>query len=172
LAATSDFNTWLTQSDLKSLLHYDPETGLFRWLVNIRQAVRVGDIAGTTTPGGYIVIRIARRGYQAHRLAWLYMTGKWPDDQIDHEDLNKANNIWSNLRPATHQQNQANRRAFKTNKLGLKGVALRRRDNKYLATICWNGKIKFLGAFATPEAAHAAYTSAAIARDGEFARAA
>jgi hypothetical protein len=93
------------------------------------------------------------------RLAWFYTTGAWPKDQIDHIDGNKSNNRFANLREATPSQNTQNqRRAMRTNKLGILGVILAR--GKFRAQIWFDGKNKFLGYFATAEAAHAAYLAA------------
>lgn len=74
----------LTSETLKELLHYNPETGIFTWAKNAGQRAQVGRIAGSRTPSGYIKISLSRKLYAAHRLAWLYMTGSWPENEIDH----------------------------------------------------------------------------------------
>jgi hypothetical protein len=104
----------------------------------------------------------------AHRLAYLYMTGRCPADQIDHKDGNRSNNCWDNLREATGSQNQCNRPARRTNKLGLKGVHKRRYG--YRAELKGDGRRIDLGSFPTAEAAHEAYVAAAKQFHGEFAR--
>ena len=164
----------LTQERLKELLEYSPETGLFFWLQD-RGGKRAGDIAGCKKRT-YIVISVDDRVYRAHHLAWFYMTGDWPKPFVDHRDLNKHNNIWTNLRLATKSQNQANIGLIKSNASGLKGVSRYRAGEPYgkpwQASIGVNGKSKHLGHFATKEEAHAAYCEAASEIFGEFARAA
>ena len=88
----------LTQSELKSLLHYDPETGLFTWIAPLSNRVQVGDVCSTVAPIGYILIGVRGQKLYAHRLAWLYMTGEWPENQIDHINCVKTDNRWANLR--------------------------------------------------------------------------
>ena len=111
----------ITQARLKELLTYDPETGYFTRNVNVKGA-NAGERAGTITAKGYIAIGIDRKHYLAHRLAFLYMTGQWPKELVDHKDTIKINNKWENLREATNSQNKRNVGARKTNKSGLKGI--------------------------------------------------
>jgi hypothetical protein len=115
---------------------------------------------------GYLKIRIDRRNYLLHRLAWLYVHGCWPVGQIDHRDLNPANNAISNLRDATHAQNKQNSRGLRGD--GLKGVRLS--HGKWQASIRVNGRRLHLGTFSAPESARAAYVAAASKHHGEFAR--
>ncbi len=159
----------ITQANLQRLLNYDPETGNFTWLISAGRRVKAGDIAGSIDSKGYCRIRIDSRRYSAHRLAWLWVTGAWPAADIDHIDMNRANNAFINLRDATRSQNKANIRAYSNNLLGIKGVAKRR--NGYVARICKGGVGQYLGYFATIEEAHDAYAAAATALFGEFARA-
>ena len=77
----------LTQERLKEVLHYDPETGIFMWLVAPNGRIRVGMEAGSSHDG-YIGIKVDRILYKAHRLAWFYMTGEWPANDVDHWDRN------------------------------------------------------------------------------------
>jgi HNH endonuclease len=149
-------------------LHYDDQTGEFRWLKRTGPRVRAGQIAGFLNRDRYRLIAIDGRGYPAHRLAWLYMTGKWRSLVIDHRDGDPSNNRWANLRRATRSQNSANRRVPRHNPWGLKGVSHRR--GKWYANICKRGRKQFLGTFSTPQAAHAAYAKAARNLFGEFAR--
>jgi HNH endonuclease len=94
----------LTRARLRELLHYDKDTGEFRWLERVGNEVRLGPVAGT------VLVRVQRRNYCAHQLAWLYETGRWGRPMIDHRDGDSTNNRWSNLRRATASQNNANRR--------------------------------------------------------------
>ena len=148
----------MDQQTLKEWLHYDPESGVFTWL----QGRRVGQQAGTLCKSGYVQINLLYVSYAAHRLAFLYMVGRWPVE-IDHKDLDKSNNKWDNLREATKSQNQGNRRAV--GQFG-KGVTYDKSRNKFIAQY----KRKNLGRFATAEEAHAAYCVAAEAALGEFFR--
>lgn len=150
----------ITQQRLKDLLHYDAVTGLFTWRIK-RKSVNPGDVAGCLLRG-YVVIRVDGKGYKAHRLAWLYMTGKWPDQQIDHKDTIKTNNRFDNLRDVTPSGNKQNmRRAPSSNKTsGLLGVSFNKIANKFKAEIRVGGEKKHLGYFICPEEAHEAYLSA------------
>jgi len=98
------------------------------------------------------------------------MTGEWPKGEIDHIDLDRANNKWENLREATHSENSANRRVRSDNILGLKGVAFDKTRGEYRAYIGVNGKRIHLGYSDCPAAAHMAYVVAANKAFGEFAR--
>ncbi len=157
----------LTAETLRSLLHYDPDTGLFRWLVRLGTA-KAGDIAGATRADGYVVIRIRKKLYYAHRLAWLYMTGEWPSNLIDHENVNPSDNRWTTLREATKSQNGMNRGAPILNSTGFKGVSPFK--GGYRAQIVARGEHFDLGIHKTKEEAHQAYVSAAQRLHGEFAR--
>ena len=150
----------LTQARLKELLHYDPETGVFTWRADRRghRNIRAGDVAGHKTPKGYVVIGIGGKVYKAHRLAWLYLHGAWPAEDIDHRFGVSAGNGVGNLREATHAQNAHNQhRAQRNNRSGLLGASWYGRDGTWRAKIVVGGKQKHLGYFATPEAAHEFY---------------
>lgn len=163
----------LTAADLRERMTYEPDTGLFRWRVSpsasLSHRIKPGDIAGTRTNQGYWQISVRNRRYRACRLAWLYMTGEWPALQVDHEDGDKLNNRWGNLRLATVSQNQMNTPMRQHNKVGLKGV-VQNKSGTFGAYIKRDGKSRNLGTFATPHLAHAAYVKAASNLFGEFAR--
>jgi HNH endonuclease len=117
------------QARVHELFFYDPHTGVF--LRRQPQASEhVGDVAGCRTSEGYWRIHVDGRSYFAHRLAWLYMTGKWPKDQIDHINLDGSDNRWGNLRGATNGQNQANSLTRGHNTSGFKGAY---RDTRAIA---------------------------------------
>jgi HNH endonuclease len=161
--------TELTQQRLKELLRYDPETGEFWWMVAAAQRISSGDKAGHKNVRGYIDIRIDGIKYRAPRLAFLYMTGKFPDKEADHKDGDRSNNRWTNLREATSGDNKANTMLRSDNTSGLKGVHWNRRDCNWRAQICANGRRIFLGYFDTPKRAHEVYLAAAKKHFGEFA---
>lgn len=159
----------ITHHKVRELLHYDPETGHFAWKMG--QGVKVaGSIAGSVTEKGYISINHRGRNYLAHRLAWFWMMGEWPVEEIDHRDTDRANNRWSNLRPATHGENQWNVRQRVDNTSGFKGVTRPKGRTRWHAYINEAGKRKFLGSFATAEDANQAAIAAREAAHGEFAR--
>ena len=136
----------LTQARLKELLHYDPDTGIFTRKIN-RHAYRAGEIAGSIHRKGYIRISIDRRSYSAHRLAWLYMYGHFPENQIDHINHIKSDNRITNLREVTNQINCRNSRLPKNNKSGIIGVYWNSWRNKWTAIVKVNYQYKFLGHF-------------------------
>lgn len=152
----------LTPKQLKEVLDYNPRTGQFIWIAPKGGRVHSGDIAGSLTPRGYIQIHIKNKLYKAHRLAWLWMTGKWPTDEIDHKNGIKDDNRWKNLRECNRKQNCQNRAINCNNKTGYMGVFIKARNTikKYAAEIRINKKKVSLGYFKTPEEAHAAYLKA------------
>jgi HNH endonuclease/AP2 domain len=146
------------------VLDYDPDTGIFRWKVRLSNSIHVGDIAGSPDGEGYLMIRLDNRYYKAHRLAWLYVHGAWPDDQIDHINTDPADNRIANLRQATQLLNKQNsRRSHRDSASRYLGVSWDRARSKWLAQICVNGQRKNLGRFDTEEAAYAAYLAAKAA---------
>lgn len=157
----------LTAERLRSLLHYERGTGTFTWLQSRGGGVRPGFIAGRTSRRGYRQISIGKRRFSAHRLAWLYVYGRWPAEQIDHKNGVRTDNRLSNLREANNSQNGANRRALR----GAKGVT-RLQSGKWQAQITVNGHYKYLGCFASFDDAHDVYWRAAKENFGDFARAA
>lgn len=161
----------LTVERLRELLHYDPETGVFTWKVNRGHMARAGLVAGNLRSDGYRQIKVDGVLYRAHRLAWFHVTSKWPEGDLDHENLRKDDNRFDNLRPATDSQNKANVSANSNNRLGVKGVYFRGHLSRpFVASIQVNGRKRHLGCFETAEEAGAAYALAASSHFGEFAR--
>jgi hypothetical protein len=150
----------LTQERLKELLDYDPETGVFTRKVRTTSKIHVGDAAGGLDSKGYLLIRVDGKRYIAHRLAWLYIHGCWPDKDLDHINRIKTDNRIGNLREVTKAQNQWNTSSYKNNTSGYPGVSWHRKDKKWRARISIHGKYMFLGNYATPEAAYVAYMEA------------
>ena len=150
----------LTQERLKELLSYDSETGIFTRKVSLSRSTWIGQIAGTNSDG-YLKISVDGLYYKGHRLAWLYIHGRWPAEQIDHIDGNRGNNAFANLREATTRQNTQNRKyASRTTMSGLLGVHYRPKSNRWVASIRIDGNPKYLGYFSSPAEAHAAYLAA------------
>lgn len=161
----------MNQHDLRRILNYDPETGIFTWAEKTSRKVMVGAIAGCLNKAGYIVIGIGGKLYYAHQLAWLYQTGEWLP-RVDHRDCDGSNNRWINLRPATAQQNALNSRRAVSNTSGFKGVSWHKGAGKWSAYIILDGKKRHLGLHQRAEDAHAAYLAAATAVQPQFVRAA
>lgn len=170
-----DCTVGLTQERLKALLHYDPATGIFTWVGSKSRRVKNGSRADRPNDKGYRVLKIGERVFYCHRLAWLYTTGAWPTDRVDHINLDKGDCRWANLRAATFAENLRNRGPNKNAKSGLKG-AYRKHDalraKPWSSAIHVGGKVIHLGTFSTPEEANAAYREAAVKHFGQFARSA
>jgi len=159
----------ITQSELKELLEYNPDTGLFTWIKsNGNRRLKAGDAAGTKMKVGYVRITIQGKNYLAHRLAYLYMTGNFPKNGIDHINHIKDDNRWSNLRDATNSQNNSNRVKQKNNTSGYKGVRWHKQHKKWRAEIKYMNKCIHIGCYTTPQEAAEAYKKKAIELFGEF----
>lgn len=157
----------VTLERLRSVLDYDPETGILRWGSGVNKFVKwkIGSLAGTDS-NGYLSIVIDYRMYMAHRLAWFYVHGVWPD-QIDHRDMNRRNNAIANLRLATFSQNNANRCVRGDCSSGYKGVRFHKPSKRWQARLAQ----RHLGLFSSPKEAHSAYIAAAIEKYGQYANA-
>ena len=150
----------LTQSELRALLDYNPDTGAFTWR-NGRSNMATGAVAGTNHNQGYVQVSVGDKLYLAHRLAFLWMTGEWPAYQVDHINGDRADNRWINLRNATNQENAHNHGELpRHNTSGFLGVSYYKRDGSWQGRIQVDGRKRHLGYFATPELAHAAYLKA------------
>lgn len=165
----------ISQDTLKALLHYDPETGVFTWLYRRagkgRNGVRDGDIAGwldAHPSKGYRFIEIEHRVYKAANLAWLYMTGEWPAQPVDHKDRDRTNDRWANLRLCSKSQNGANMSLRRDNTSGVRGVNWNKRQQKWHARLMKNGESLHLGFFETLEDAIQARQRKAKELYGEF----
>ena len=145
---------------LKEFLHYDPCTGKFTRIFRSSGRIKIGDVSGTVCANGYLNTRVLGCKYKNHRLAWLYMTGDWPNGQVDHINGVRTDNRIDNLRVVSHQENAQNtRKARSDNKSsGLLGVS--KNTNGWRARIMVNKKPIQIGTYNTPEEAHAAYIEA------------
>ncbi len=140
----------LSQEFIKSILDYNAETGEWFWKTKLK--------AGGVCPLGYGRIKINKKSYKAHRLAWLYVHGEFPKDFIDHINGDRLDNRLCNLRLATNAENQENRvKPCCTNNAGFLGVNFNKHAGKFAARIQVNGKRIHVGYFDTPEEASSAY---------------
>ena len=149
----------ITAEQLREILDYSAETGIFIWRIRPSKSVKAGNIAGNINKVGYSTLGIQGKIYKAHRLAWLYIRGTWPVGLIDHINGIKADNRFENLRDVGAEGNSQNiRKPNRRNKSGFMGVIWY--QNKWRASMSVNGKSKWLGDYRTPEEAHQAYLNA------------
>lgn len=154
---------------LREQIFYDAATGDFIRLVGSAR-FPPGSVAGYVDPShGYVRLSVCGREYYGHRLAWLWVTGAWPESRIDHRNNDRADNRWSNLRAATVHQNNQNRGASADRDPGMKGVTFHRGAGKWMAQIAAHGVKEYLGLHDTPEEARAAYVEASKRLHGAFA---
>lgn len=164
-----------TFKELDDVLSYDPATGIFtrKKLGKYASKKYLGQETGYKHSTGCVFLSVNRKKLKAHRVAFLLMTGAWPEKEIDHINGNAADNRWENLREVTRSQNCCNTKLSKKNKTGAKGVFHVRREGRkdvWMANIAMNGVRTFLGHFQTKEEAAAAYQAASRELHGEFAR--
>lgn len=152
--AVRDTGGGLTQEMLKQRVSYDPETGQFIWLIG----KCAGSVAGhIDKSNGYSRINFARgKQYRSHRLAWLYMTGSWPTQHIDHINRVRSDNRFSNLRDVSVSANQLNKKVARNSSSGITGVSWSKRKKKWRFDLRAGGK-RFVGFTKSREAAAAAY---------------
>ena len=150
----------LTAEYLRSILNYEPATGIFTRKVRTSRNVKVGDIVGSQNGDGYLLISVRSRRHKAHRLAWLYVYSEWPKGQLDHINRNRSDNRISNLREVTNKQNGQNASKRSDNTSGHPGAYWDKRRSKWVAQIAHNRKQIHLGYFTTIEEAVAARKAA------------
>lgn len=141
----------ITQLRLKELLHYNPDTGIFTWLVDRGRLAKKGSSAGTDNQDGYTRMAIDGKRQYAHRLAFLYMEGTMPQE-ADHIDRVRSNNSWGNVRRTTRSRNMLNTNLYPSNKSGMRGVSAHK-EGGFVANITVDKKRKYLGKFKTKEEA-------------------
>jgi hypothetical protein len=135
----------ISQQRLLEVIEYEPENGIFRWRITKNKRAAVGVVAGNLAVNGYVRIFVDGQSYFAHRLAWFYMTGAWPEAQIDHRDGVRNNNRWANLRCVTNAQNACNSRTPTHNTSGFKGVSWSKVAGKWHAYVKVDGARRNLG---------------------------
>ncbi len=136
----------LTQEKLKTVLHYNADTGEFTWLQRSKGRRKNG-VAGWQSGKGYIAITLDYKKYRAHRLAWFWVHGEWPADEIDHINGIRDDNRLANLRSVTKSENARNKRRYKKNKSGANGVSWYKPTGKWVAYLGLGGKRIHLGHF-------------------------
>jgi hypothetical protein len=154
----------ITQQELRQRLHYDPDTGIWIWLIGPCRGKRAGWLGSNRRGQRYWYIYLKEINKSGHatasHLAYFYMTGQWPPDEIDHINNIATDDRWQNLRAVTRAQNEWNKNKYRNNKSGVKGVYFR--DGKWIAGIRRNGTRQVLGRFLTVQDAAAAYQQAAL----------
>lgn len=149
----------LDANTLRRLLSYDPQSGEFHRVAR-NKAVKLGMRAGCRNVLGYWQIRVEGPIYLAHRLAWLYVHGEWPSDQIDHIDGDRCNNRISNLRQCSNKENGQNKKSYKGSTSKYVGVNWSSAHNQWMASITIDGKKNYLGVFESEEKAALEYSKA------------
>jgi hypothetical protein len=139
----------LTQAWLKEIVHYEPDTGTFTRLTGQNK----GKKAGYLTEDGYVSIEILGVVYPAHRLAWYFVKGVWPEGDIDHIDRCRTNNKFDNLRDVTRSINLFNRGMMKNNTSGVRNVYWAKKKKKWVVNKNENNKRIYVGSYDTLEEA-------------------
>jgi hypothetical protein len=153
----------ITQADALEAFHYNPDTGEF--LRKFKNGIKLIE---KLDANGYLRVYFNCKSHKVHRIIWLYMTGSFPTDQIDHINGVRSDNRFCNLRQATSRQNNQNVSLRKDNVSGFKGVSWSKKRNKWYVQISIKGEIKNLGRFIKIEDAIDAYNNAAKKLHGEF----
>lgn len=147
----------LTAEQARQLFTYDKDEGVLRWGVVRRKGGAIGDIAGSMTNGARQV-EVDGQTYLAHRVVWLYVTGEWPTQLVDHRNRNRADNRWSNLRDVSRVVNGQNRGTESSlSTSGLIGASFCAWNKKWRSQITVDGKKVHLGYFNDAHAAHEMY---------------
>lgn len=160
----------ITKEQIKEYLHYDPGTGEFTW-VNLpaRSRKAVGEVAGCDMRG-YVGIWLYGKLWKAHRLAWVYMTGEYPQGYIDHINGIPNDNRFENLREATNLENQRNSKMNASNTSGTRGLVWHKRDKNWQVSLRVDGRQKFIGTFKDKELAELVAEEAREKYHGDFYR--
>jgi hypothetical protein len=160
----------MTCDQLRERLDYDSESGVFTWRVSKNPGIKPGDTASRVNVYGYCRIELDGYDYAAHRLAWLYVHGVWPDGQLDHINGNRSDNRLCNLREATASGNACNRKRRRDNTTGAKGVCWDKEARRFRVIVSVGGKRRHVGRFHGLAEASSAYDAAVLQMHGEFAR--
>jgi hypothetical protein len=147
------------QGRLKDVVNYDPETGIFTWAKS-RKGCTQGKTVGTLKDNGYLHIGIDGKKYLLHRLAWLYVHGEFPSNDVDHIDGCRTNNKINNLRSVSRSMNLENMRFAKSHNKSTGILGVYKHNDKFTSRICVRGKDVYLGVFDTSDEAKSAYLDA------------
>jgi len=134
----------ISQKELRRILHYDARRGVWRWRVS-RGTAGKGSVAGCIQSDGYRHICINGKQYKSSRLAWFYIRGYFPENQVDHINRVRDDDRWENLREVSQQCNNRNCGIRKDNASGIRGVSWYKQTGKWLVQVAVNGKRKHLG---------------------------
>lgn len=149
------------QARLRAAHKYEPGTGIF-YRLQKRGGHDAGGVSGTVNKfSGYRLIQFEGKQHYAHRLAFLYMMGRWPL-QVDHINGQRDDNRWDNLRECTNSENAQNSYGRSHNKSGVTGVHYDTHSGRWRAAIRAGGKEHKLGRFKTLEEAAAARAEAKL----------
>ena len=179
----------IAASEVRSYVDYDPDTGVLTWRARPKEMFAhlgnnaayqcdawnskwAGKRAGSDCGNGYTRTAINGKYVLAHRIAWAWMTGEWPSEEIDHINCDPSDNRWCNLRAASRADNAHNMRKPAHNTTGHKGLVWNKQIGKWGARIYVNRKLIGLGHFASKEEAIEAYLAGQKKYHGEFSRAA
>ena len=152
----------LTQKRLKMLFAYDSNTGIFVRKISTSNCAKTPEVQTNNINQGYCRLQVDNKRYGQHRLAWLYMYGYLPENQIDHINGIRHDNRIDNLREVSQQCNSQNCKQGKNNISGYIGVSYHKATGKWQASICVNYKTKYLGLYDTIEAAAQARVDAEV----------
>ena len=158
----------ITQQQLKSLFYYDKLNGIFICIKPVGK-LKQGNIVGNKNHDGYVRLKINYKSYQLHRLAWLYVYGEFPKNEIDHINGIRYDNRIENLREATSSENARNKNASPRNTSNFKGVTYHKKSNKWQAQASHNNKAHYLGLFESKEMAYKEYCNFVKNNHGDFA---
>lgn len=148
---------------------YNPSTGALTWKISPAQCIKPDKVVGSINKlSGYRLLSFNKKTYRSHRIIWALMTGYWPSNNIDHINLNRADNRWVNLREATAQENMRNKKSAKNSSSHYKGVCWHKRDKIWQSVLRIGGKNLHLGYFQNEADAAKAYNEKAKTLFGEF----
>lgn len=137
----------ITQSVLKDAMDYDPATGIFIRKITMNCKALKGQEVGYLNPEGYRLTKLYGTCYSVHRLAWLYVYGYDPENEIDHINGIRDDNRICNLREATRQCNMRNTGVRKDNKSGVTGIYKRKGKDTWIVYLRVNCKPIYIGEY-------------------------
>lgn len=146
----------ITQEEMKSILDYNKKTGIFTWKEkevnypwqaswNSRHANK--EAFSSIDEKGYKCGSINGKMVKAHRVAWFYVFGTWPDGEVDHINGIKTDNRIDNLRDVSNIDNSRNCKRSSRNKSGVTGVRWLKNRNRWIASIRVNRRLIHIGSY-------------------------